>query len=58
MNAMCTSQIKLTKVNDVFHCTYYGTHYNHEKDIGHLHISKENKMKIANKLALGVSTSR
>ncbi|XP_072399070.1 uncharacterized protein [Diabrotica undecimpunctata] len=55
----CTSQIISSQLNNG-KCivTYYKSHYHHDNEIRHLHLSKIDKNQVANKLLAGVSVSK
>lgn len=60
MSFSCSSQIIVSRNSESGRCivTYYKTHYGHEQDIQHLHLSKIDKNAIASKLILGVPPKR
>ncbi|KAG5882583.1 hypothetical protein JTB14_030132 [Gonioctena quinquepunctata] len=51
---MCTSQIVVKNDNGVYSVIFYGTHYGHNTEVQHVRITKDNRTKIAAKLADGV----
>ncbi|XP_023014847.2 uncharacterized protein [Leptinotarsa decemlineata] len=56
---MCTSQIIVVKNgNDIYQVTYYSTHYGHDTEVQHVRMTKDEREKIASKLAEGVTNSK
>lgn len=56
---MCTSEIIITTRTDGrYDVIYYKTHYGHELEIQHIHIPKQERSKIAAKLASGITISK
>ncbi|CAG9858772.1 unnamed protein product [Phyllotreta striolata] len=60
MNTTCTSQLVVSKCieTDFFNVTFFKTHYGHDLQLEHLHLTKVEKKHIALKLAKGVPPAK
>lgn len=60
MNFSCTSQIKLVlnKINPTLTMTFLKTHHGHDFEIRHLRLTTEERIKVAQKLTIGVNVTK
>ena len=60
INGHCTSMILLNKFTDTNECEVevFKTHYGHEMQLGHLRLSKKDRITIARKRQIGVEPER